>query len=633
MAEDIVIKISGNISAGVAKSIRNIGEAALQADTNLDVLRNSLKSLSAVGALRQATQDTREFRNEVNRATQTQKTFSAATKDTAQTLLEGARAADKYGASLNKLDGANVKLSRTSSALSGIVGNLVGLFGGIFAVTQYAQAQDALTGMQNKIRSLTADTAKQAQIQQALFEVSNRTRSSVVATTDGFVRFSKAMRDASSSEVLRFVETLNKSLVTAGRTSGEVSSIVIQLGQALTSGRLMGDEFRSLSENLPYEALQAIAGVLGVNVDKLKELSTEGKITTDVLRKAFANMAGGIDEAFARTVPTIGQAITVLNNQFIAFTASSSSGANLVAGAIMLIGQNLGVIIPAVAAFAAVWLSVKAYTIVTELVVILTTGLIPALARAALATVAFLGPWGLLATAVLATVAAIAYFSGNLDGFISKVGEAVGSLAEMASKSLGVDAESLKAAASVGELSNATGSATSSMNAFTAETQDGTSALKAFESAGTKAANNVAASFRRLSVAANAAADASYKALQAVGGTKGSFTAAPSISNPSTYSSDTFSRQKADGSFAQGGSAMVRGRAGVDNNLVKVRLSKGERMDVLTPAQQRTQRSGGGGGGTVQYVNVNINTPNADSFNRSRQQVSRATAAAMAVGF
>lgn len=633
MAEDIVIKISGNISAGVAKSIRNIGEAALQADTNLDVLRNSLKSLSAVGALRQATQDTREFRNEVNRATQTQKTFSAATKDTAQTLLEGARAADKYGASLNKLDGANVKLSRTSSALSGIVGNLVGLFGGIFAVTQYAQAQDALTGMQNKIRSLTADTAKQAQIQQALFEVSNRTRSSVVATTDGFVRFSKAMRDASSSEVLRFVETLNKSLVTAGRTSGEVSSIVIQLGQALTSGRLMGDEFRSLSENLPYEALQAIAGVLGVNVDKLKELSTEGKITTDVLRKAFANMAGGIDEAFARTVPTIGQAITVLNNQFIAFTASSSSGANLVAGAIMLIGQNLGVIIPAVAAFAAVWLSVKAYTIVTELVVILTTGLIPALARAALATVAFLGPWGLLATAVLATVAAIAYFSGNLDGFISKVGEAVGSLAEMASKSLGVDAESLKAAASVGELSNATGSATSSMNAFTTETQDGTSALKAFESAGTKAANNVAASFRRLSVAANAAADASYKALQAVGGTKGSFTAAPSISNPSTYSSDTFSRQKADGSFAQGGSAMVRGRAGVDNNLVKVRLSKGERMDVLTPAQQRTQRSGGGGGGTVQYVNVNVNTPNADSFNRSRQQVSRATAAAMAVGF
>ena len=72
----------------------------------------------------------------------------------------------------------------------------------------------------------------------------------------------------------------------AGASTTEASNAFRQLAQALGSGRLQGDEFRSISEQIPT-ILAPIADELGVTIGQLKQLASEGKLTSDVVLRAL----------------------------------------------------------------------------------------------------------------------------------------------------------------------------------------------------------------------------------------------------------------------------------------------------------------------------------------------------------
>ena len=81
---------------------------------------------------------------------------------------------------------------------------------------------------------------------------------------------------------------VNNAAAAMNLTAGQTDNVMLQLSQALGSGKLQGDEFRSVMEQLPSIG-QAVADVLGTNVAGLKEMSSQGKITSDVLLQALAN--------------------------------------------------------------------------------------------------------------------------------------------------------------------------------------------------------------------------------------------------------------------------------------------------------------------------------------------------------
>ncbi|MFZ9959312.1 MAG: tape measure protein [Candidatus Limnocylindrus sp.] len=90
---------------------------------------------------------------------------------------------------------------------------------------------------------------------------------------------------------LKDIETVffgvNNAAKTAGLGVSETSGVMLQLSQALGSGKLQGDELRSIMEQLPAVG-QAVSKVMGVTVGEIKELGADGKITTDVMIKAAA---------------------------------------------------------------------------------------------------------------------------------------------------------------------------------------------------------------------------------------------------------------------------------------------------------------------------------------------------------
>lgn len=197
------------------------------------------------------------------------------------------------------------------------------LAGGVafgLAAREVLRLADSYTTLQNKLQNVATSEGQIENLTTRLFNLANESRSSVDATATAFTRFDRALKSMGKGQddTLRMTETVNKALVNSGATAQEAASALLQLSQGFNAGRLQGDEFRSVSENMPI-VLDHVAKVMGVTTGAVKELSSQGKITAEVLYSAFTSMRETVDNTFARTVPTISQSFTVLENKSTAF--------------------------------------------------------------------------------------------------------------------------------------------------------------------------------------------------------------------------------------------------------------------------------------------------------------------------
>ena len=82
----------------------------------------------------------------------------------------------------------------------------------------------------------------------------------------------------------------------SGATSVEASNAFTQLAQALGSGALRGDEFNSISEQVPG-ILTAISKETGIAQGNLRKFASEGRITSDIVMRALKRIEkDGADE-------------------------------------------------------------------------------------------------------------------------------------------------------------------------------------------------------------------------------------------------------------------------------------------------------------------------------------------------
>ncbi|HDU8701502.1 TPA: tape measure protein, partial [Morganella morganii subsp. morganii] len=99
---------------------------------------------------------------------------------------------------------------------------------------------------------------------------------------------------------------------------------LVQLSQALASGVLRGQEFNSMSEQAPA-LMKGLADSLGVSIGKLRAMAAEGKLTTDVLLKAFREMGPTIEREFANTTQTMSQSLQIASNNITKFFGENTT--------------------------------------------------------------------------------------------------------------------------------------------------------------------------------------------------------------------------------------------------------------------------------------------------------------------
>jgi tape measure domain-containing protein len=178
------------------------------------------------------------------------------------------------------------------------------------------KAADDYQSLTARLAILAKEGTTAAGLLDGIQEAANRARAPVGTLADIYRRNANALSDLGKSEAegIRLAETLAKVTKISGVSAVEASSAMIQLSQAITSGKFQGDEFRSVAENLP-EVLRILERQTGKTAKQLREMAEAGQLSGKVLVQALLNAGGEIDQKFSRMPKTVGEAFEQLKSQ------------------------------------------------------------------------------------------------------------------------------------------------------------------------------------------------------------------------------------------------------------------------------------------------------------------------------
>lgn len=219
----------------------------------------------------------------------------------------------KSSFSVDNLKKFGSALKGIGSKITGIIGKLGGLLGKLGAVAGIAgglsfagiaKASDENSLRNSRLGMVTNDVAG---LKQKTFVASQQSGADYGQQLDSIAKLKMLTKGLfNDDEAVKFTSTLDKAFKVSGTSAGEASAAMYQLNQAMTSGKLQGDEFRSVMENAPILA-QKIAESMGVSMAQLKKLGSEGKITSDVIKKAVLGSADDIEAKYNQMPLTFGK--------------------------------------------------------------------------------------------------------------------------------------------------------------------------------------------------------------------------------------------------------------------------------------------------------------------------------------
>lgn len=293
-----------------------------------------------------------------------------------KSILGASKRTDDFNDSLKRTEAAT---ARASNGLSQFIKTAVGFA----AVKKEMDLTDTYTNTNTRLGMITNSLAEQRSLQNDIFAAANRTRGSYTEMASAASKMRMLAGDSfgSNQEAVAFTELLTKSIKVSGAGTAEQNSAFLQISQAMAAGRLQGDEFRSVMENAPMVA-NAIAQYMGKSKGELKELSSQGLITADIVKNAMFQAAGDIEDRFSSMPMTFAdvwqrikndgvqafggvfdKANAILNSEAGQKTISvltkvvfiSAGAFSLLLSAIGWVGNRLDVLSPIILGVAAAW--------------------------------------------------------------------------------------------------------------------------------------------------------------------------------------------------------------------------------------------------------------------------------------
>jgi tape measure domain-containing protein len=201
-------------------------------------------------------------------------------------------------------------ISRGQALLAGVAGGVAAQVAGAAAgaasagVRGIAQVGLDAESARVRLRALANEFGEYNQAQASAARIAQTLRLSTTEAEQSFASLYASLRPTgiTIAEIEKAFIGFTAAARNSGATAQETSNALIQLKQGLASGVLQGDELRSIREQAPLAA-QAIAKELGVSIGELKKLSSEGKVTTDVVLRALGKLSetqlGKLNEQFS----------------------------------------------------------------------------------------------------------------------------------------------------------------------------------------------------------------------------------------------------------------------------------------------------------------------------------------------
>lgn len=210
-------------------------------------------------------------------------------------------------------------------------------------------AADSFKGLQNQLRVAGFESDALASATDRLFQISNRTKTSIEANATLYGRLSSVQGElgASSEQLFVFTEAVGNALKINNTEAAAAQGALLQLSQAMGGAKIQAQEFNSLIDGM-RPLLQAAAKYIdgaGGSVSKLQQMVRDGELSNKAFFDGILKGSKDLEAQAAKAQTGISQSLVVMKNNFIEAAGKSeelTAVSNMTATAIETLGKNMG---------------------------------------------------------------------------------------------------------------------------------------------------------------------------------------------------------------------------------------------------------------------------------------------------
>lgn len=209
--------------------------------------------------------------------------------------------ADKAG---NKVDSLFSKLSDLA------------MFAGVsLTLGSIVKTIDEWKVIEGQVNNVTKSQQESKAVQKEIYNIASRTRQQYGSTAELFTSVARNAQELkkSTKDILLLTEDVSNAMLLGGGDASSQQAALVQLGQALGSGTLRGDELNSILEQAPRLA-KAIADGMGTTIGQLRKMGSEGKLTAQDVFNAIRGQSDRLKMELGKMPWTIGQASNKMQN-------------------------------------------------------------------------------------------------------------------------------------------------------------------------------------------------------------------------------------------------------------------------------------------------------------------------------
>ena len=306
------------------------------------------------------------------------------------------------------------------SALGGFIARVASFAAIAKGMQGLMHLSDTYTQTNARLNMMNDGLQTTAQLQDYIYQSAQRSRVSYQSMADIVSKLGNQAGEAfgnSSKQVVAFSELLNKLFTTSGMDTNAIDSVMYNMTQSLSSGKLLGQDYRILKQNAP-QLIKYLEKFYGVNRAGLDEMVSKGQVTADGIKNAIFSATDDINNKFNQMPLTFQQVWTKFTNSLQKIAQPILKILSMIAGALdkvfTFLGEHQYILYIIAAGLGVLVGAFIIYNVYQTITIVMQTILNSAL----LTTVAIIA---IVIVAILAIIGVLFYFWNTNDAFAEAV--------------------------------------------------------------------------------------------------------------------------------------------------------------------------------------------------------------------
>lgn len=205
----------------------------------------------------------------------------------------------------SKQDDLNKKMEKSGNIAKGLFDKIKSKISGI----DWGKQVEKVLAMSDEFEQVAAKLTVMKGVGENVGDVQNKIFAAAQASRGSYTDMatavatlgnnaSGAFSDSNPDEIIGFAELVQKQFAIAGYSTGEAAKGMTQLTQAMNDGKLSADEMNSIFATAP-NVVQSIADYMKLSTTEVKNMATEGVLTSEIFKNAMFSSATDISNKLA----------------------------------------------------------------------------------------------------------------------------------------------------------------------------------------------------------------------------------------------------------------------------------------------------------------------------------------------